>query len=118
MKDAKVQSAISHWAPRFVSNGVLLADFEEVTRGLERWDDWCRAWSARAATHENLGRKTLADGFRFSASEHLTRAAVCYHFSKFVFVIDTEQMKSAHRKAVECRNLALPLRDQIGRAHV
>jgi len=30
-KDALVQSAISHWAPGFGSNGVLLADFEEVT---------------------------------------------------------------------------------------
>ena len=39
MKDSKVQSAISHWAPRFVSNGVLLADFEEVTASL----DYCCA---------------------------------------------------------------------------
>ena len=31
MKDARVASAMSHWAPRFVSNGVILADFEEVT---------------------------------------------------------------------------------------
>ena len=44
-KDSKVASAISHWAPRFVSNGVLLADFEEVTASLERWEDWCAAWS-------------------------------------------------------------------------
>lgn len=109
MPDARVQSAIAHWAPRFVSNGVPLTDFEEVTAGVERWEDWCRAWSARAAIHEELGRKALADGFKLSAGEHLTRAAVCYHFSKFVFVIDYEQMKGAHRKAVECRNLALPL---------
>jgi len=109
MPDSRVQSAIAHWAPRFVSNGVALTDFEEVTAGVERWEDWCRAWSARAALHEELGRKTLAEGYRLSAGEHLTRAAVCYHFSKFVFVIDYEQMKSAHRKAVECRNLALPL---------
>ncbi len=108
MADALVQSAISHWAPRFVANGVPLTDFEEVTRGLERWDDWCRAWSARAAIHEDLGRKALADGSRLSAGEHLTRAAACYHFSKFVFVADYEQMKAAHAKAVECRNLALP----------
>jgi len=108
MADALVQSAISHWAPRFVSNGVPLTDFEEVTRGLERWDDWCRAWSTRAAIHESLGREALAGGFRFSAGEHLTRAAVCYHFSKFVFVADYGQMKAAHAKAVECRNLALP----------
>ena len=109
MPDARVQSAIAHWAPRFVSNGVPLTDFEEVTAGVERWEDWCRAWSARAAVHEELGRKALADGYKLSAGEHLTRAAVCYHFSKFVFVIDYEQMKAAHRKAVECRNLALPL---------
>jgi len=108
MADALVQSAISHWAPRFVSNGVPLTDFEEVTRGLERWDDWCRAWSARAAVHEGLGREALAGGYRFSAGEHLTRAAVFYHFSKFVFVADYGQMKAAHAKAVECRNLALP----------
>jgi 2,6-dihydroxypseudooxynicotine hydrolase len=114
MPDARVQSAIAHWAPRFVSNGVPLTDFEEVTAGVERWEDWCRAWSARAAVHEELGRRSLADGYRLSAGEHLTRAAVCYHFSKFVFVIDYEQMKAAHRKAVECRNLALPLLDPPG----
>jgi dienelactone hydrolase len=114
MPDARVQSAIAHWAPRFVSNGVPLTDFEEVTAGVERWEDWCRAWSARAAVHEELGRKALADGYKLSAGGHLTRAAVCYHFSKFVFVIDYEQMKGAHRKAVECRNLALPLIDPPG----
>ncbi|HEX9672142.1 MAG TPA: alpha/beta fold hydrolase [Burkholderiales bacterium] len=114
MPDARVQSAIAHWAPRFVSNGVPLTDFEEVTAGVERWEDWCRAWCARAAVHEELGRRSLADGYRLSAGEHLTRAAVCYHFSKFVFVIDYEQMKAAHRKAVECRNLALPLLDPPG----
>ncbi|HSF21837.1 MAG TPA: alpha/beta fold hydrolase [Burkholderiales bacterium] len=114
MPDARVQSAIAHWAPRFVSNGVPLTDFEEVTAGVERWEDWCRAWTARAAVHEELGRKSLADGYRRSAGDHLTRAAVCYHFSKFVFVIDYEQMKAAHRKAVECRNLALPLLDPPG----
>jgi 2,6-dihydroxypseudooxynicotine hydrolase len=114
MPDARVQSAIAHWAPRFVSNGVPLTDFEDVTAGVERWEDWCRAWSARAAVHEELGRKALADGYKLSAGGHLTRAAVCYHFAKFVFVIDYEQMKGAHRKAVECRNLALPLIDPPG----
>jgi 2,6-dihydroxypseudooxynicotine hydrolase len=114
MPDARVQSAIAHWAPRFVTNGVPLTDFQEVTAGIERWEDWCRAWSARAAIHEELGRSSLADGYRLSAGEHLTRAAVCYHFSKFLFVVDAGQMKAAHRKAVECRNAALPLLDPPG----
>src|SRR6185369_17266761 len=107
-RDAQVEAAISHWAPRFVANGVPLTDFQEVTAGLERWDDWCAAWSARAAIHEELGGKALAEGFKLSAGEHWTRAALCYHFGKFLFVNDPVQMKAAHRKVVECRNKALP----------
>jgi 2,6-dihydroxypseudooxynicotine hydrolase len=101
-KDSKVASAISHWAPRFVSNGVLLADFEDVTGSLERWEDWCVAWSARAKVHEDLGRQALTDGYRLTAGEHLVRAAIYYHFAKFVFVQDAKQMRAAHMKAVEC----------------
>ena len=66
-KDPRVASATSHWAPRFVSNGVLLTDFQEVTQGLERWEDWCAAWCARAAVHEALGREALAGDYRMSA---------------------------------------------------
>src|SRR5687767_9080870 len=87
-KDPRVASAISHWAPRFVSNGVLLADFEDVTGSLERWEDWCAAWSARAKVHEDLGRQALKEKFLVTASEHLIRAAIYYHFAKFVFVHD------------------------------
>src|SRR5439155_25053551 len=43
-----------------------------------------------------------------SAAAHHTRAAVCYHFGEFLFVIDPGEMRRAHLKAVECRNLALP----------
>jgi alpha-beta hydrolase superfamily lysophospholipase len=114
MKDPRVESAIAHWGPRFVSNGVPLTDFEEVTAQVERWEDWCSAWSARAAVHERLGRAALAAGDGLSAGEHLTRAGACYHFAKFVFVVDYEEMKSAHARAVECRNLALPLIDPPG----
>ncbi len=107
-QDVRVRSAIAHWAPRFVSNGVALTDFEEVTASISFWDDWCRAWSARAAIYEAIGRETLAQKRFLSAGEHLQRAGVYYHFAKFVFVHDLAQMKAAHLKAVECRRLALP----------
>jgi pimeloyl-ACP methyl ester carboxylesterase len=109
MKDARVSSAISHWAPRFVSNGVILADFEEVTASIDRWEDWCSAWSARATVHEALGRESLKNGYRLTAGEHLVRAAMYYHFAKFVFVQAPDEMRAAHRKAVECYTAALPL---------
>jgi dienelactone hydrolase len=91
-----------------------MTDFEEVTRDLASWDDWCRAWSERAAIHEAMGRAALADGHRISAGEHLTRAAVCYHFGRFLFVDDLDQMRAAGRKAVACRTDALPLLDPPG----
>ncbi len=106
-KDPRVLSAIAHWAPRFVSNGVLLADFEEVTASLERWEDWCSAWSARAAMHEALGYESLRQKFNLTAGEHLVRAAIYYHFAKFVFVQDLKQMRAAHEKAVKCYDAAL-----------
>jgi 2,6-dihydroxypseudooxynicotine hydrolase len=106
--DPRVASAIAHWAPRFVSNGVMLADFEEVTRSIQRWEDWCAAWSARAAVHEGLARESRDDAFFLTAGEHFVRAAIYYHFAKFVFVQDPAQMRAAHMKAVECYAAALP----------
>ena len=107
-QDARVKAAVAHWAPRFVANGVALTDFEEVVASIRSWDEWCRAWSARAALHEQMGREALAAKHFLSAGEHLQRAGVYYHFAKFLFVHDIPQMKAAHTKAVECRTLALP----------
>ena len=106
--DARVRAAVSHWAPRLVANGVALSDFEEIVAGLKSWDDWCGAWSARAAVHEALGREALAAGHKLSAGEHFTRAGVYYHFGKFLFVNDLAQMRAAHQKAIACRRQALP----------
>jgi fermentation-respiration switch protein FrsA (DUF1100 family) len=106
--DPRVTTAIHHWAPRFVTNGVALSDFEDVTSKIASWDHWCAAWSARAAIHEQMGREALANKKFLSAGEHLQRAGVYYHFGKFLFVQDLVQMKAAHMKAVACRNLALP----------
>ncbi|HZR69257.1 MAG TPA: alpha/beta fold hydrolase, partial [Burkholderiales bacterium] len=113
-KDPRVEAAISHWAPRFVANGVPLSDFEQVTAACGRWEDWCRLWSERASIHEKMGDEAAAKGKKLSAAGHWTRAAVCYHFGKFLFVIDPEQMKRAHAKAVECRNKALPFLEPPG----
>jgi hypothetical protein len=39
-RDPRVEAALSHWAPRFVIQGVPLTDFVEVTDGIERWEQW------------------------------------------------------------------------------
>jgi dipeptidyl aminopeptidase/acylaminoacyl peptidase len=106
--DSRLQAAISHWAARFVANGVALADFEDVTRSLGSYDGWCRAWAERAGLHERLGRDALARGHLLTAGEALQRAGVYYHFAAFLFVHDQAQMRAAHAKAVACRQAALP----------
>jgi dienelactone hydrolase len=113
--DEKLASAISHWGPRFTTNGITVADFERVTGGLERWSDWCAAWSAVAAEHEELGRAALADGRTRSAGEHLSMASTYFHFAKFVFVENYEQMRTAHQNSVRCLDEALPHLDPPGR---
>ena len=113
--DERVAMAISHWAPRFTTNGVTAGDFDRITGSLQRWADWCAAWSAVAAEHEQLGRDALAAGRQLSAGAHLSRAAVYYHFAKFLFVEDLDQMRAAHQAAVRCLNDALPYLDPPGR---
>lgn len=105
--DPRLDAAIAHWGPRFVANGVVLTDFEEVTHSLRSYDDWCSAWSKRAAHHESLGHEALSRGHTLTAGECLQRAAIYYHFAAFLFVHDVPQMKVAHMKAVECRKAAL-----------
>ncbi|HUZ73214.1 MAG TPA: alpha/beta fold hydrolase [Stellaceae bacterium] len=114
MADLRVAAAVSHWAPRFVANGVTLTDFQEVTGAIGAWSEWCAKWSERADIHAALGRAALAKRHFVSAAEHLSRAAVTYHFAKFLFVDDVPQMKAAHVKAVECHKLALPHLDPPG----
>jgi 2,6-dihydroxypseudooxynicotine hydrolase len=106
--DPRIKAAISHWGPRFVANGVTLTDFEEVTNSLASYDDWCRAWSERAAVHEQMGHESLATKRYLTAGEALQRAGIYYHFASFLFVNDLPQMKAAHKKQIECRQLALP----------
>lgn len=114
MADEYVEHARKHMLARYTVNGVNASDFMDVTHSIENWDDWCKAWSARAAIHEELGRVALAAAQHVSAAEHLCRAAVTYHFGKYLFVKDMEQHRVAHKKAVECHTLALPYMDPPG----
>jgi dipeptidyl aminopeptidase/acylaminoacyl peptidase len=113
--DDRVNSAIANWGPRFTSNGVTAADFKRITAGVERWEDWCAAWCSVAAEYEALGIAAAEQGRTISAGGHLAQAAVYYHFAKFVFVEDVEQMRAAHRRATKCLNDALPYLTPPGR---
>ena len=113
MADPRITHA-ANWLARFTVNGVPPSDFHDVLASIERWEDWCRAWSARAKVHEDLGHEALAERHFVSAGEHFGRAAALYHFAKYLFVNDMTQMRAAHRRAVACLTLALPHLDPPG----
>lgn len=107
-KDQLVVEAISHWAPRFTTNGVAVSDFTSVTNSVQKWSEWADAWAKAGKVMEDLGHEALREGRYKSAGAHLSQAAVYYHFAKFVYTDFPAKMKENHMKAVACLNEALP----------
>ena len=102
MPDARVQAAIANWAPRFVSNGVDVNDFQRTTARIETWDEWLDAWVETADEHRALAEEAEAAGNDLTAGEAYLSAALCYHFGKFVWVVDVARNHEATRQAVDC----------------
>jgi pimeloyl-ACP methyl ester carboxylesterase len=100
MADANIESAIAHWAPRFLTQGVDPNDFHRVTGSLESWADWLDAWCANADMHAELAAVAEADGNQLSAGQAWVRAALSYHFAKFVWVLDMDRHRMATEKSV------------------
>ena len=100
MPDARVQAAIDHWAPRFIQAGVDYNDFARTTARVERWEDWLAAWCETAEMHADLARAAEAESRGRTAGEAWLRAAVCFHFGKFVWVLDERRSRAAADRAV------------------
>ncbi len=99
MADERVAAAVANWAPRFVAQGVDYNDFLRTTSRIERWEEWLDAWWATGDLHTGLAREAEARGRRQSAGEAYVRAALCYHFAKFVWLVDLEKHRAATDKA-------------------
>jgi 2,6-dihydroxypseudooxynicotine hydrolase len=100
MADARVQSAISHWAPRFVQAGMDYSDFLRVSTSVERWEDWLDAFAALGDRHARRAEEAETHGRRVSAGEAWLHAAVAYHFARFVWTEDAERARSVADRAV------------------
>ncbi|MDT4894014.1 MAG: hypothetical protein QOE97_3049 [Pseudonocardiales bacterium] len=101
MPDADIESAIAHWAPRFITQGVDANDFRRVTAGLEHWADWLDAWCSNGDMHARLAEEAEQNGYQLSAGQAWVRAALGYHFAKFVWVLDMDLHRNATEKSVE-----------------
>jgi pimeloyl-ACP methyl ester carboxylesterase len=101
MPDRRVQAAIEHWAPRFITMGVDWGDFVRTTGRIERWEDWLEAWSALADEHLERAIAAEAAGRGRSAGEAYLHAALCLHFAKFVWMLDAATHRAATERAIE-----------------
>jgi hypothetical protein len=99
--DARVQAAIDNWAPRMVSQGIDYNDFVRTTGRIERWEEWLDAWCETAERHLGFAREAEAAGRRLTAGEAFVRAALCFHFAKYVWVLDGERNRRATERAAE-----------------
>jgi 2,6-dihydroxypseudooxynicotine hydrolase len=105
-RDPQVDLIFSHFTPRYVATGVDHNDLERLRAGIDRWADWCRAWSAEGARHERLAQEAAAKGRRVSAAEGHLRAALYYHYAKHLFVVAPEEYRQAHEAMLRCYRAA------------
>jgi pimeloyl-ACP methyl ester carboxylesterase len=100
MPDADIDAAISHWAPRFTTQGVDPNDFRRVTGALEHWAEWLDGWCANGDMHAALAAEAESRGRSLTAGQAWLRAALSYHFAKFVWVLDMDRHRAATDKSV------------------
>jgi 2,6-dihydroxypseudooxynicotine hydrolase len=98
--DERVQAAINNWAPRFTSQGVDYNDFVRTTSKVERWEQWLDAWCATGDMHAELARAAEEKRRLLTAGEAWVRAALSYHFAKFVWMLDMAKYRAAADNAV------------------
>ncbi len=101
MPDARVEAAVANWAPRFVTQGVDFNDFRRTSARVETWEEWLPAWVATGDEHRALAEEAEAEGQSLTGGEAWVRAALAYHFAKFVWVVDVERNHETTRRARE-----------------
>src|SRR5581483_9282934 len=98
-RDDRVAAAAEHWTARFVANGTSYRDVQATLARIGRWADWCREWGRTARHYEELAEAAPS---RPTAGEAWRRAALCWHWGKFVFTENPQEQLAAHERAVDC----------------
>jgi dipeptidyl aminopeptidase/acylaminoacyl peptidase len=109
--DERIQAAVANWAPRFLAQGVDPNDFARVTAPLERWEQWLDAWVANGDLHAALARDAERSRHHLTAGRAWVRAALSYHFAKFVWMVDLQRHRQAADRAVAALRRAHALLD-------
>lgn len=104
--DERILAAVQNWAPRMIAQGVDYNDFVRTTASVRRWEEWLDAWVRTGDAHAELAREAERRGRRITAGEAWVRAALCYHFAKFVWILDPDRYREVTLRSVEALRAA------------
>jgi pimeloyl-ACP methyl ester carboxylesterase len=107
MPDADVETALRHWAPRLIQNGVDYNDMVATTDRIDSWGRWLPEWNRTADEQADFAREADAAGHRLTAGQAWRRASVNRHFGKFVWTLDLDLAREATLRSVEETRAAL-----------
>ena len=99
--DKRVAAANAHWAARIVSNGTSYPDFQATMSRIGRWDDWCREWGRTGQHYQDLAAAAQS-AWPITAGEAWRRAALSWHWGRFVFSDHPDEQRAAHERTVAC----------------
>jgi pimeloyl-ACP methyl ester carboxylesterase len=107
MPDAEVETALRHWAPRLIQNGVDYNDMVATVARIDTWDQWLPEWNRTADDQADFAREADAAGHALTAGQAWRRASVNRHFGKFVWMVDLDLAREATLRSVEETRTAL-----------
>jgi dipeptidyl aminopeptidase/acylaminoacyl peptidase len=107
MPDAAIETALAHWGPRLIQNGVDYNDLIATVARTDRWADWLPQWNRTADEQAEFAAEADDAGHRLTAGQAWRRASVNRHFGKFVWTLDAALVEEATRRSVQETVLAL-----------
>jgi pimeloyl-ACP methyl ester carboxylesterase len=109
MADPTLETVYRLFTWRILSNRIPPWEFDQLKSKLEKWEDWCKVWSASGAKFTRLGEEALQIGRKLTAGEAFITAGSFYHFASFLFTHDQVQFRTALEAMEECWRRAAPL---------
>jgi pimeloyl-ACP methyl ester carboxylesterase len=107
MPDAEVETALRHWGPRLIQNGVDYNDMLSTVARIETWDQWLPGWTRTADEQAEVAAAADAEGHALTAGHAWRRASVNRHFGKFVWMVDLDLAREATARSVTETRTAL-----------
>ncbi|MGF1665442.1 MAG: alpha/beta hydrolase family protein [Acidimicrobiia bacterium] len=108
MADRDVEVTFQRFTWRMLSQYVTPWELERLTEEIQRWDQWCDAFSADARRHLDLADSAAAAGNGRTAGDAYIRAALFYHWATFLYGPDQERFVAGMEAMNDCWAKAAP----------